>query len=172
MALLESLNLPLGAPAADFLLEGVDGRRYTLNDFADAKVTVIVFMCNHCPYVQEMWGKLVNLQADFKDRSVEFVGINPNTANPEYEEETMEKMKEYALNYEMNFPYLEDPDQAVAKKYKAQCTPDIYLFDEAKKLAYHGRIDELGEAIEAVIAGKAQNTEQKPSRGCSIKWVE
>lgn len=171
MVLLESLNLPLGAPAADFSLEGVDGRRYVLDDFADAKVTVIVFMCNHCPYVQEMWSKLVELQNNFQDRGVKFVGINPNTANPEYEEETMEKMKEYAQNYEMNFPYLEDPDQAVAKNYKAQCTPDIYLFDGERKLAYHGRVDELGDAIEDALQGKVL-TEQKPSRGCSIKWVE
>ena len=172
MVLLESLNLPLGAPAAGFSLEGVNGKIYGLDSFPEAKAIIIVFMCNHCPYVQNIWCDLVELQAKFGADGVQFLGVNPNTANPEYEEETMEKMQRYYQDYEMNFPYLEDPDQAVAKIYKAQCTPDIYLFDGERKLAYHGRIEELGDAIESVLAGKAVNVEQKPSRGCSIKWVE
>ena len=182
MTLLESLHLPLGASAQDFSLQGIDGQTYSLNSFGDKKVLVLIFMCNHCPYVQPLWGRWNALQARF-ERGVQLVGINPNTANVEYEDETMEQMKEYAEKFEMNFPYLEDVDQSVAKAYQAQCTPDIYVFDEERKLAYHGRVDdnyrdpdavtreELAEALEALLAGEELSTGQKPSMGCSIKWV-
>jgi peroxiredoxin len=181
MTLLESLNLPLGTGITDFDLEGSDGKRYSLRSFENAKVLVIVFMCNHCPYVQAVWKRLVDLQAKYADREVQFVGINPNK-NPEYEEETLEKMAEYSAKYSMNFPYLMDETQEVAKAYKAQCTPDIYVYDGARKLAYHGRIDdswkdgskvtkkELDEAISALLSGKNPSEQQYPSMGCSIKW--
>lgn len=182
MVLMESLKLSLGALASDFNLQGSDGKKYGLRDFATAKVLVIVFMCNHCPYVQAVWKRLVNLQAKYKEQGVQFVGINPNK-NPEYAEETLEKMAEYYQKYDMNFPYLMDEDQNVAKAYKAQCTPDIYVYDSERKLAYHGRIDdnwkdetmvthqELDPAINDLLAGKKPNLAQIPSMGCSIKWV-
>lgn len=181
MTLLESLNLPLGTSAMDFNLEGSDGKKYSLADFAAAKVLVIVFMCNHCPYVQAVWGRLVDLQAKYAGRGVQFVGINPNK-NPEYDEETLEKMAEYSRRYNANFPYLMDDGQNVAKAYKAQCTPDIYVYDSDRKLVYHGRIDdnwkdegqvtkrELDGAISAVLSGEKLSGEQAPSMGCSIKW--
>lgn len=172
----------MGWKAKDFRLIGVDGKVYSLDSFSEAKVLVIIFMCNHCPYVQAIWGRLVALQAEFSHKKVQFVGINPNTANLEYEEETLEKMAQYSEKYQMNFPYLEDGDQKVAEFYQAQCTPDIYVFDDERKLAYHGRLDdswkdeeavtkrELAEAIQLILKGEAVG-DQKPSMGCSIKWV-
>ena len=183
MVLLESSNLPLGSDVSDFLLPGVDGEKYSLSDFSDAKALVVVFMCNHCPYVQAVWKRLVDLQAKFQKDGVKFVGINPNF-NPKYEEETMPHMVEYSKKYAMNFPYLLDESQDVARAYKAQCTPDIYVYDEGRKLAYHGRIDdswkdeskvtrrELEDAIFRLIKGEKPDMMQSPSMGCSIKWRE
>lgn len=182
MTLLESLSLPMGSKAFSFSLSGIDGKEYRLDDFSDAKVLVIVFMCNHCPYVQAIWGRLIKLQDKFRDDGVQFVGINSNVGSEGYEEETLEKMKEYASEYEMNFPYLADPEQSVAKAYKAQCTPDIYVYDSERKLAYHGRVDdnwkdeesvtkeELSEALSALVRGEEVSADQKSSMGCSIKW--
>jgi peroxiredoxin len=180
MVLLESLNIEMGAQIHDFDLKGVDDRNYSLADFADAKLLVIVFMCNHCPYVQAIWSRLVKLQEKFRDRGVQFVGINSNI-NPDYAEDSPEKMKEYAKEYEMNFPYLADTLQNTARVYMAQCTPDIFVYDDGRKLAYHGRIDdnwkdesavtkhELDEALTKILVGEKVD-EQKPAMGCSIKW--
>lgn len=176
----------MGQPAHNFELQGIDGKTYGLVDFVDSKALVLIFMCNHCPYVQAIWSRLVALADEFKDKGVQFVGINPNTANKEYSEETLEKMKEYAAEYQMNFPYLEDSDQSVARKYDAQCTPDIYVYaageENEKFLAYHGRVDdnwkdenavtkrELADALNKILAGESVD-DQKPAMGCSIKWV-
>lgn len=173
MALLESENIPLGEKANDFSLASTDGELYELDDFSDAEVLVIVFMCNHCPYVQKIWGELVDLQLDFEEMGVQFVGINPNS-HPDYPEETMDKMKEYYEEYDMNFPYLLDESQEVARAYGAKCTPDIYVFNNNRKLAYHGRIenDELRNAIDALVEGRQPDEDQNPSMGCSIKWKD
>lgn len=180
MVLLESLNGLLGTCAYQFSLKGIDGRMYSLDDFRDAKALVIVFMCNHCPYVQAVWPKLVALQEKY--REVQFVGINPNIGNKDYSEETSEKMKEYAERFNMNFPYLVDENQETAKKYKAQCTPDIYVYDSERKLAYHGRVDDarpekgeatthdLDDALDALLKGDMPKKQQFPCMGCSIKW--
>ncbi|MCC7197257.1 thioredoxin family protein [Candidatus Peregrinibacteria bacterium] len=182
MTLLESLKLKLGLPAPDFALKGIDGEMYSLTSFADKKILVIVFMCNHCPYVQAVWSRLNALQEKYKGQAVQFVGINPNVNNPDYAEETFDLMKVYAERYGMNFPYLEDPGQEAAKLYEAQCTPDIYVYDMDRLLAYHGRVDdnwkdetqvtsrELDAALRLLIAGKRPLDEQRPSMGCSIKW--
>ncbi len=180
MVLLESLDILMGEPAVDFSLPGTDDKTYALGDFAGAKVLVVVFMCNHCPYVQAVWGRLVKLQEKYMD-GVKFVGINPNY-NPDYPEDSMEKMKEYYEKYGMNFPYLLDETQEVARAYKAQCTPDIFVYDEDRKLTYHGRIDdnwqeedevtkrELDEALDVLMKGLRLEEKQFPSMGCSIKW--
>lgn len=182
MVLLESLKMEMGTQAGDFSLPGIDGKTYNLASFADAKVLVVVFMCNHCPYVQAIWSRLVDLQERFKSKGVQFVGINSNIGHPDYEEETLHQMKEYYERYKMNFPYLADETQEVAKAYKAQCTPDIYVFDSERKLAYHGRVDdswkdlalvkkeELAEALNTILDGGELNYVQNPSIGCSIKW--
>ena len=181
MVLLRSLNLPMGEHAKNFSLKGVDEKFYSLAEFSGAKILVIVFMCNHCPYVQAVWGRLNKLQERFLKDSVQFVGINPNL-NPDYEEETFEKMQEYYKKFHMNFPYLQDDTQNTAREYKAQCTPVIYVFDNGRKLVYHGRIDdswqdeskvtkqELAEALLALIKGEKVLGVQNLSIGCSIKW--
>jgi len=183
MVLLESTKVPLGTPAEDFSLPGVDDKTYTLADFDGVKALVIVFMCNHCPYVQSQWKRLVALQNKYREQGVRFVGINPNF-NPDYPEDSFEKMKEYAVTYEMNFPYLQDESQEVARSYKAQCTPDIFVYDAEKKLAYHGRVDDnwkdsaaattsdLDDALGALTRGEKPEEDQYPSMGCSIKWRE
>lgn len=181
MVLLKSLKLELGIPAPDFNLPGIDGRNYTLDDFAECKVLCIVFMCNHCPYVQAIIDRLIKLRNEFENEGVCFVGINPNDSE-NYPEDSFEKMPEYAKKWGLNFPYLRDETQEIAKKYKAQCTPDIFVYDKNKKLAYHGRIDdnwqdvdkvkehELKNALKNLIEGKSVSKEQNPSMGCSIKW--
>jgi len=172
MVLMESKNVEMGEDAYEFSLLATDGRRYSLSGFSDFKVLVVVFMCNHCPYVQKIWGELVELQERFLDKSVRFVGINPDF-HEDYPEETMEKMVEYYDRFNMNFPYLFDETQEVAKAYGAQCTPDIYVYGGGRKLAYHGRIEnnELAFAIEKALVGEFVSLEdQHPSIGCSIKW--
>lgn len=181
MVLLESLNLPLGSDAHEFDLPGIDGKNHSLDSYKDEKVLVLVFMCNHCPYVQAVIQRLINLQDKFKDKGVKFVGINSNDSDG-YPEDGFEKMSEYAEEWGMNFDYLRDETQAIAKIYKAQCTPDIYVFDGERKLAYHGRIDdnwqhedqattqELDDALEALVKGENPSDQQYPSMGCSIKW--
>lgn len=181
MVLLESVNLEMGSEAIDFRLPATDEKFYELEDFADKRVLVIIFMCNHCPYVQAIWERLVNLKAKYENDGVEFVGINPNL-NPDYPEESFEKMKEYFKRYEMNFPYLQDATQEVAREYRAQCTPDIYVYDEQRRLAYHGRLDDnwkdasavtkvdLDEAIGKILKNEPIVDKQYPAMGCSIKW--
>lgn len=183
MVLLESLDLPMGSSAIDFQLKNVDGEIYSLANFAEAKILVIVFMCNHCPYVQAIWQRLIDFQQEFQNQGVQLVGINPNL-NPNYPDETFEKIQEYYQRYQMNFPYLQDDTQEVAKAYQAQCTPDIYVYNEERELVYHGRLDDnwreqekvqrcdLKEYVEALIAGKILQDKQYPSMGCSIKWRE
>lgn len=173
----------MGMPAPDFSLKGIDEKMYALNDFKGIKALVVVFMCNHCPYVQAQWDRLIALQEKYKDQDVRFVGINPN-ATPDFPEDSFEKMKEYAAKRNMNFPYLVDPTQEVARSYSAECTPDIFVYDGDHKLAYHGRIDdnwkdggaatshELDAALEALVNGEKPAEEQIPSMGCSIKWYE
>lgn len=181
MALLESLKLPLGTPAIDFHLQGIDDKTHHLAEYDPAKVLVVVFTCNHCPYAQAVWPRLIELQEKYQTKEAQFIGINANI-NPEFPEDSFEKMKEYAQQCGINFPYLADETQEVARAYKAQCTPDIYVFDAAKTLAYHGRIDdnwkdsqkvtkhELDDAIASLIRGKRPDAKQNPSMGCSIKF--
>lgn len=181
MALTYSQTIPFGEKAHNFLLPGIDGKTYSLNDFSDKEVLVIVFMCNHCPYVQACWQRLIKLQDKFKEKGIQLVGINAND-DRDYPEDSFEKMKEYAARQSHNFPYLRDESQEVAKKYGAVCTPDIFVYDENRELVYHGRIDdnwqdekkvtkrELEEALNALVRGEKPSRDQKPSMGCSIKW--
>lgn len=181
MVLLKSEKARLGTKAHNFSLKGTDGETYSLKNFSDAEVLVVIFMCNHCPYVQAVWRRLVELQKKFLDRNVRFVGINPNL-HPDYPEENMENMKKYFKEYAMNFPYLLDETQRTARKYGAVCTPDIFVYDKGRRLRYHGRIDdswqhvedvtkeELAEAIEVLLKGEKPSENQYPSMGCSVKW--
>jgi len=181
MTLLHSLSLPLGKDIIPFSLPASDGKGYGPLDFPEAKALVVIFMCNHCPYVQAVIDRLIAIQADYKEKGVQLIGINANDAE-NYPEDSFEAMQEWVKEKGINFPYLHDESQEVARAYQAQCTPDIYVFDQNRKLAYHGRIDdnwqdetqatrqELRAALNAIIEGKLAPVEQNPSMGCSIKW--
>ena len=183
MALTYSNMVPLGAPAPDFSLPGTDDNTYSLESFKDKQVLVVIFMCNHCPYVQAVLRRLINLQLEFKDRSVQLVGINVNDAE-KYPDDSMENMKVLAEKKNLPFPYLFDETQESAKAYDAVCTPDIYVYGEERKLLYRGRIDDnwqhpeqitrhdLKDAIEAILDGRPVSDDQVSAMGCSIKWKQ
>lgn len=168
MVLLQSTMVPLGTPAPDFSLKGIDEKQHSLADYSSAKVLVMIFMCNHCPYVQKIWDDLVALEGKMPEQ-VQFVGVNSN-ANPDYPEDSFEKMKEYAAEKRQNFPYLYDEGQEVSNAYGAQCTPDIFVYDSARELAYRGSFAGLELAISAMLNDEKPPAEQKVSIGCSIKW--
>jgi peroxiredoxin len=182
MALVESVLLPPRWKAKDFRLLGTDGKTYSLVDFADAKGLVIVFTCNHCPYAQAAWPVLIDLAQNYQEKGIQFVAINPNDP-VRYPEDSFEKMKDLVSEWGIDFPYLWDETQKVAKKYKAQCTPDIYVFNKNRTLFYHGRINDnwqnpdqvteenLKDALEELLGGKLLPEHQPPSMGCSIKWL-
>ncbi len=183
MVLLKSINIPLGTKAIDFCLIGVDGKMHSLADYKDKDVLVIVIMCNHCPYVQAVDSRLVQLQEKFANLNVQFIGINPND-DITYPEDNFKNMVKRAKEKGYNFPYLRDDDQSIARQYQAQCTPDIYVYNKQRELCYHGRVDDnwqepdkvkshdLNDAIEALLEGKKPSPNQQPSMGCSIKWKE
>jgi len=181
MALMHSTMTPLGSAARDFLLPGVDGKEYSLDSFRESRVLVIIFMCNHCPYVKAVLPRLVDLQNQLKGKGAQLVGINSNDAT-RYPDDSFDNMKKVALDKKISFPYLFDATQETAKAYDAVCTPDIYLFGGERTLLYRGRIDDnweqsekvtekdLQTAIESALKGKEISGEQIPSLGCSIKW--
>ena len=184
MALLESNDVELGTPAPDFELPATDGETYALSDFAEADVLVVMFICNHCPYVKAVRGRLVDLANELSDAPVAFAAINPNDAE-NYPEDDFEHMQEVAEEYDFPFPYLRDESQEVARAYGAVCTPDIFVYDEDRELAYRGRIDDnwkepdqverraLHEAIQTLLdGGRPDPDDQIPSQGCSIKWKD
>jgi|TARA_B100001964_G_C14247740_1_gene608323 peroxiredoxin len=182
MTLLKSLErLKTGDKAIDFKLKGIGGKTYSLDDFKDAKALLIVFMCNHCPYVKPKIETIKTLQAKYKDKGLIVVGINANESE-NYPEDSFEGMVETAKEKDFNFVYLHDITQKVAKAYGASCTPDPFLFDAEQKLVYHGRFDDalepgntpttadMDEAIAAVLEGKKPEHDFLFSIGCSIKW--
>ena len=175
--------LPLGTVAPDFTLpDTVSGKMINLKDIATGKATVVMFLCNHCPYVIHVNPEIVRIVHDFKEKNVNFVGISSNNVE-KYPADSPEKMKVLAEEVGYTFPYLYDETQEVAKAYDAACTPDFYVFDEQRKLVYRGRIDDsrpnsgkpltgkdLREAINAVLEGREVSSRQYPSAGCNIKW--
>lgn len=181
MALVESTDIPLNTPIIPFSLPDPDGKVHTQAELMGKKGLLIAFTCNHCPYAIAVWPRLIRLAQYASQLGINTVGINPNI-HPGYLDDAPPKMKEKIKEWGISFPYLVDETQKTAKAYKAQCTPDLYLFGADGKLAYHGRIDdnwkeeekvtrqELKEAIDALAAGKPVNPDQKPSMGCSIKW--
>jgi len=182
MVLLGSTSLPIGKfKAPEFDLPATDGKYYSLADFSNSKGLVVVFSCNHCPYARAAWPLLIELASEYQPKEIGFVAINPND-EVSYPEDSFAIMKKRFLEWGINFPYLRDKSQEVASNYQAQCTPDVYIFDEKRFLYYHGRINDnwqdpanvkrhdLKNAIDDLLAGKASPKEQYPSLGCSIKW--
>jgi peroxiredoxin len=182
MALTPSTMLPLGTKAPDFKLLNVDGRTVSLDDFKAAPALLVMFICNHCPFVKHVADALAQLGRDYQAKGVAVVGISSN--NPvTHPADSPEQMVHEAENRGYTFPYLFDETQAVAKAYKAACTPDFYVFDKDQKLVYRGQMDDsrpdsgipvtgrdLRAALDAVLAGKAPSEKQRPSIGCNIKW--
>lgn len=183
MAVESSNTIPLGTSIIPFNLPGIDGKDYSIENFKEADVLVIVFTCNHCPYARAAWPLLIDLYKNFKDKKVAFVAINPND-EVAYPEDSFEVMKQKTKEWGIPFLYLRDESQEIAKKYDARCTPDIYVFDKDRKLAYRGRLNDnwqepekvkswdLKDAIEALLSGDEVKQPQFPSMGCSIKWKE
>jgi peroxiredoxin len=182
MVLTPSTMLPLGTEAPYFVLPDTRGRRVSIDDFAKARVLVVMFICNHCPYVQHLRQGFATISRDYKNRSVAFVGINSNDAD-QYPADSPPNMAAEAEQFGYEFPYLVDESQQVAKAYRAACTPDIYVFDDARRLVYRGQFDgsrpgndvpvtgaDLRAAIDAVLAGEEVPDDQVPSMGCNIKW--
>ena len=192
MALLYSTPSELGSVAPPFSLPGVDGKTYSLDSFKDQKALLIVFMCNHCPYVIAVQDRINDLAKQFGPKGVAVVGISSN--DPNYKEaDSFENMKRHSVQNDFVFPYLFDETQNVAKEYDAVCTPDPYLYERVNaasetapvfKLRYRGRIDDswkdpaqvkeqsLKNAIEKILKGQEVPREQIPSMGCSIKWKD
>ncbi len=183
MARTPSNMIPLGTAAPDFALpDAVSGNTVRLQDVASGKATVVMFICNHCPFVKHVNAELVRLANDYQAKGVSFVAINSNDVD-NYPDDSPEKMKETAAAEGYPFPYLFDEMQTVAKAYDAACTPDFYVFDGDLKLAYRGQLDDsrpgndapvsgadLRAALDALLSGEPVNEHQKPSVGCNIKW--
>ena len=174
--------LPLGTPAPDFQLPDPAGKHYSLASFKDKPALLVIFMCNHCPYVKHVRAGLAQLANDYQPRGVGIVGINANDAK-NYPDDSPAKMAVEATAAGYTFPYLFDDSQAVAKAYHAACTPDFFLFDRGRRLVYRGQFDasrpgngipvtgkDVRAALDAVVAGKPPSTLQSASMGCNIKW--
>jgi len=182
MALTPSTMLPLDTPAPDFKLPNPDGKIVSLADFQAQTALLVVFMCNHCPYVVHLRARLAQLAREYAAKNVGIAGINSNDVeNYPSDSPVMMKNEVNAIGY--TFPYLYDESQAVAKAYRAACTPDFFLFDQNRKLVYRGQFDDsrpgngipvtgkdLRAALNAMLAGKPVPEKQKPSLGCNIKW--
>ena len=181
MTLVESADLPIGTEMPKFFLPDPFGDIHAGENLAGEKGLLVVFNCNHCPYANAQWPRLVGLARDARRLGINTVAINANI-HPDYPEDAPEKMKEKIKELGIDFPYLIDESQDVARAFKAQCTPDPYLFDAKGQLVYHGRLDdnwqdensvtrqELREAVEKLASCLPVAEEQHPSMGCSIKW--
>jgi peroxiredoxin len=182
MVAVNSTMLPLGTKAPEFRLPDSGGKLVSSADFKKAPALLVVFMCNHCPYVKHIRAGLAQVARDYLPRGLAMVGISSNdVAN--YPADSPEKMAEEAKAAGYSFPYLYDETQAVAKTYRAACTPDFYLFDQDQRLVYRGQFDDsrpsngvpvtgkdLRAALDAVLTGKTVSSSQKASIGCNIKW--
>ncbi len=182
MAMTPSTMLPLGTEAPDFRLPDTDGKIVALEDLRNAPALVVAFICNHCPFVKHIRHEFATLARDYQGKGVAVVGINSNDA-ANYPDDSPEMMVREKAEVGYTFPYLYDETQEVAKAYKAACTPDFYIFDGDRKLAYRGQLDgsrpgnaipvtgkDLRSALDAVLAGRPVGDDQRPSIGCNIKW--
>lgn len=185
MVLTPSKMIPLGTKAPDFmLLDVVSGEKKSLKDLKSSLGTVIIFMCNHCPFVKHIQGELVSLAKEYQRKGIHFIGINSNDVGS-FPEDSPKNMKAVATAQGYSFPYLYDETQEVARAYEAACTPDFYVFDGEVRCVYRGQFDasrpgneepvtgkDLRDALEALLTGAPPLSHQKPSMGCNIKWKE
>src|SRR5438067_3018120 len=174
--------LKTGQRSPYFKLKGVDNKMYSLDDFTSTKSLLIVFICNHCPYVKARITDLINLQSTFKLPELKIIGINSN--DPNYQDEGFDNMVKFAREYKLNFPYLIDDSQKTAKAFGAVCTPDPFLFDMEHRLVFHVRINDALEPemapkvpimennIRKILNGQKLEKDFDPSIGCSIKWKD
>ena len=176
--------LPLGTQAPDFSLVNTDSQTVSLSDFSGKPALLVMFICNHCPFVKHIAEELSVLGREYQSRGAGIVAISSNDST-KHPEDSPEQMVHESENRGYVFPYLFDEDQAVAKAYKAACTPDFFLFDGEQKLAYRGQLDasrpgngipvtgtDLRSALAAILSGQPVTENQTPSIGCNIKWVE
>ncbi len=179
-----STMLPIGTKAPDFSLPNIDGKTVSLADFSDSSALLVIFMCNHCPFVKHVAAELAKLANDFQPQGVAVVGISSNDVE-KYPQDSLEEMKKEAELQGYSFPYLYDATQEVAISYRAACTPDFYLFNSEQALVYRGQLDDsrpktdipvtgkdMRAAITALLAGNVIPDPQTPSLGCNIKWIE
>ena len=174
-------NLKIGSHAPDFNLPGIDGKEYSLNSFADKNALIIIFSCNHCPYVQAYEERMKQIQDDYQQKGVTVIAINSNE-DVNYPDDSFENMKKRADEQNFNFLYLRDEDQLVAHAYDATHTPEIFLFDKERKLAFHGKIDDnwqepskvqnhyLRNALDELLEGNEISVPETFTIGCTIKW--
>jgi len=173
--------LKIGDPAPDFNLPGVDGKGYGPDDFKDKKIVIVMFSCNHCPYVKAYEDRFVELQRDYEGKGVVLIAINPND-DKKYREDSFENMKIRARQKSFNFPYLRDENQSVARAYGAERTPEVFVLDEKRTLRYHGRIDDnvydprqvrqhyVRDALDSLLEGEKVPLENTEPVGCTVKW--
>ena len=180
----ESTMLPLGTKMPSFNLLGIDDEMYSNEMFDGKKGSLVMFICNHCPFVKHVNEEIVNLSNEIMGNDIGVIGINSNDSTQEkYAEDSIDKMREYADDLGYNFPYVVDEGQSVAKNFTAQCTPDFFLFDSDQNLVYRGQLDgsrpgndvptngeSLRSAIQALLNNEDPISEQLPSMGCNIKW--
>jgi peroxiredoxin len=174
-------KLEIGDKAIPFELPGVDGQSHSLQDYEDKQAIVVIFSCNHCPYVRAWEDRMVQIQTDYAEQGVQLIAINANDAD-KYPADGFDAMKERAEEQGFNFPYLRDESQEVARAHSAERTPEVFLFDKDRRLQYHGAIDDnydnpyevrthlLRNALDAVLAGVAPITQETIPVGCTIKW--
>lgn len=174
-------TLQISSPIPDFNLLSIDGNKYSLNSFKDKKALIIIFSCNHCPYVQAYENRIMAIQKDYEEKEVAVIAINSNDAI-QYPDDSFEEMKKRAASKKFNFVYLTDEDQSVAKSFDAAHTPEIFLFNEERKLVYHGKIDDnwqeekkvktkyFRDALDELLSGKEISVPETYSIGCTIKW--
>jgi peroxiredoxin len=182
MAQTPSTMIALGSPAPAFKLPDTNGKIVSLDDFRSASALLVMFICNHCPFVKHVRSELANLGRDYQSKGLEIVAINSNDVT-KYPDDSPEKMHAEVKAAGYNFPYLYDESQNVAKAFDAACTPDFFVYDKSRKLVYRGQLDDsrpgngipvtgkdLRTALDAILAGKPVNATQRPSIGCNIKW--
>jgi peroxiredoxin len=184
MAATPSTMLDLGTTLPAFRLRDINGKAVTSNDFGASKGLLVAFICPHCPYVRHVRGEFSRLASDVQQRGLSVIAINSNDVTA-FPDDSPEGMRKEAAEVGYSFPYLVDDTQEVAKAFRAACTPDLFLFDNQKRLVYRGQFDDsrptspvpvtgkdLRAAIDALLAGQPVSPEQRPSMGCNIKWIK